>query len=208
MKKVISIASILVVVAIGLGIGWVLTNSEVSSLKQDIADLQRNLDELQDNYNDFRQDYNTLNLNYEDLQQRYTKLEENLKPSFPFGSTDDQLFAWVMLRLELKTYYLQNFNAFVDNYNPWDKIQCQYYQEAIKSLGRNLENIKAGANSVYLLGCEKLEEVIKWDLRGIDNDMKYFETWSLTYYNLALDCHNNANAIEKEVLRLLWEFEV
>lgn len=195
------IVSVLVVIAVGLGIGWLSASSEASSLGNEMVDLQEDFGELQENYNN-------LDSNYRSLEENYTELEENLKPSFPSGTTDDQLFAWVMLRLEMLTSYLTNHNEYVENEDTWNKIQCQYYREKIIELSKDLENIKTSATSVYLSGIEKLEEAIDWDIKQIDNDMLYLETWSTIYHNLALECSRNADAAANEATKLLWGWGV
>jgi len=206
-RMIIPIAIICALIGgvIGFGIGWSPASPEVWSLEQEITGLRENLAELQGNFGDLQQDYNALNTNYEELQQQYTELETNLKPSFPSGSTYNQVIAWSYLLAGLcetdgilGTYHVEGYLTFLHY-----KLGHEYIRGQMLEMIGDMDVIRQGATSEWYAPIDKYIEVAEWSIRGVDNYALHLETGMESYYTLYEICLQNAVSTEEEAWNLM-----
>lgn len=190
---------------IGFGIGWSPVSPEVWSLEQEITGLRENLAELQGNFDDLQQDYDILNTDYGELQQRYAELEEDLKPSFPSGSTYNQVVAWDCLigRLYeadglLGTNHVDGYITFIHY-----EMGHEYIQDLMLKMIGDMDSIRQDATSEWHAPIDKYIEVAEWSIRGIDNYALHLETGMESYYTLYEICWQNAVSAEEEAWNLM-----
>lgn len=206
-RMIIPIAIICALIGgvVGFGIGWSPISPEVWSLEQEITGLRENLVELQGNFDDIQQDYNALNTDYGELQQRYVELEGDLKPSFPSGSTYNQVVAWDCLLGRLYEADGLLGNDYIDGYITFlhYDVGHEYIRGLMLKLIGGMDVIRQGATSEWDAPIDKYIEVAEWSIRGIDNYALHLETEMESYYNLYEICLQNAVSAEEEAWNLM-----
>lgn len=130
---------------------------------------------------------------------------ENTGPSFPFGSTYNQVIAWNCLIARLHDADVSLGWDYIDGYVSILHYQIghAYIRSLMLKLIGDMGVIRGSATPEWGASIDKLIEVAEWSIKGIDNYALYLETGMESYFNLYETCWQNAVSAGDEAWNLM-----